>query len=223
MLLCFDRDNQTISLVSIPRDTEVFFGGRRHKINACVPYGGDSLLFSQLEKLTGFKPDYYIKVDFEGFRRVIDLLGGVEFDVPRNMYYKDPYQRLTINLKKGVQRLDGKKAEQLVRFRGYPTGDLERTKVQMDFIKALLEQKLTPFNLPKLPRLFVELSKYTKTNITLADALQNLPALKLLVQGHISTYQLPGQSVMINKISYFRVDKEKAKELFDRHFKNAAK
>jgi LCP family protein required for cell wall assembly len=222
MMICLDRDSRCVSLVSIPRDTEVFFGGRRHKINACIPYGGDSLLFSQLEKLTGVKPDYYIKADFEGFRRIIDLLGGVEFDVPRNMYYKGPAQKLTINLKKGPQTLDGSKAEQLVRFRGYSTGDLGRTKVQMDFMKALLEQKVTPFYLPRLPKLYSELTKYTKTNITLTDALQNLSAFKLLTGGNITTYQLPGQPVMISKISYFKADKEKTKEVFALHFKKPA-
>jgi LCP family protein required for cell wall assembly len=75
-----------------------------------------------------------VEFTFDAFRETIDALGGVEFDVPQNMNYDDPQQGLSIHLKKGYQLLDGDKAEQLVRFRNYPMGDIDRTKVQFDFL-----------------------------------------------------------------------------------------
>lgn len=93
-----------------------------------------------IEEMTGLQIDYLAIIDVYGFTEIIDAAGGVDFDVPRNMYWNDPAQDLLIDLKKGNQHLDGDKAMQLVRFRRYKTGDIERIKVQQDFMVALYNQ-----------------------------------------------------------------------------------
>ena len=131
--------------MSIPRDTMINESWDIKKINSVYARTGSSIsaLSNRIKKLVGFKPDFYVKVDLSMFVELVDLVGGVEFDVPQDMNYKDPYQDLYINLKKGVQTLDGDKAMQLVRFRGYADGDIGRVKVQQDFLKALVKECLS--------------------------------------------------------------------------------
>ena len=136
----FDSEEQRTSLVSMPRDTRVKIASdvvsymekeskyyqSPTKLNAVHAYvgkeKGPEMTVKQLEDILGIEIDHYVKVDLNAFRKIVDAIGGVEVDVPQNMFYEDPYQDLYINLKKGPQLLDGDKAEQLVRFRSYPMG-----------------------------------------------------------------------------------------------------
>lgn len=95
------------------------------------------------------------------------------------MNYSDATQNLYINLKAGMQHLDGEHAMELVRFRRYVEGDVQRTRVQQQFVKALLEQKFKAENLLKVPDIFNKLEGELKTNVTLADILDKAPALRL--------------------------------------------
>jgi len=221
ILASFDFVEKKISLVSIPRDTRILIGDKYHKINACSVFGGDKLLFETLRDITGAPIHYYAKVSFSGFRNIVDILGGVDFDVPVNMNYSDPYQNLHINLKKGPQHLNGAEAEQLVRFRKYSEADIQRTRVQKDFIKALIDQKLTPEYILKAPSLYSEIMEHVTTNFTANDLMKNLEIIKLFQNvgvDAITTYELPGTAKMINSTSYWIHDVDDTLELFEEHF-----
>ena len=119
-----DANDHTVALLSIPRDTPVATGGGGlMKINSVYAGGGkDGMerLAARLKDLLGFPVDGYVLVDLEAFQKTVDLVGGVEFDVPMDMNYEDPSQNLYIHLQKGLQTLDGEQAMGLVRFRkGY--------------------------------------------------------------------------------------------------------
>ena len=147
MLFSLDPKEKTVNLMSIPRDTRVEFKKGSHgKINACIgKQNGEELLIETVKDLTGMPIHNFCKVNFEGLRNIIDILGGVEFDVPMDMDYDDPAQDLHIHLKKGKQTLNGADAEGLLRFRkGYATGDLGRIDMQQAFLKELINQKLSP-------------------------------------------------------------------------------
>ena len=144
MVASYDTVRQQISIMSIPRDTMINESWDLKKINSVYSRTGNSInsLANRVQKLVGFKPDFYVKVDLSMFVELVDLVGGVEFNVPQDMKYDDPYQDLHIDLKAGVQVLDGEKAMQLVRFRGYAEGDIRRVAVQQDFLKALIKECL---------------------------------------------------------------------------------
>lgn len=179
MLVSYDIDAGKIYMTSILRDFWAVNNGKGHRVNSCMALGGDELLLETVTDLTGVSIDYYAKVDTSGFREVVDLLGGVDFYVPMRLKYTDPVQGLYIDLEEGMQHLDGDKAEQLVRFRkpdkgypGYPRSDYQRTEVQRDFIKAMIEQKFNASLIPKAPELYATLSQYITTNFTAADMLK---------------------------------------------------
>ncbi len=219
IMMRVDLDNHSINIISLMRDTRVKLGNHYGKLNAV--YGRDGLdgLISCVKELTGSPIHYYAMVDLEGFKAAIDLLGGVDFEVPRDMKYSDPTQDLYIDLKEGMQHLDGEHAMELVRFRRYAEGDVQRTRVQKDFMKALLEQKLQSSNILKLPDLFKTLSQYVDTNATLSDAIGKSGSLaKLAKDDTIEIYEFPGVGAYVGQVSYFLHDEDAAYTLFSEHF-----
>lgn len=117
------------------------------KLNAIHSYSDEKNCCTntvlQIEDLLGINIDHYVKIDLDAFRKIVDTVGGVEVDVPQDMDYEDPVQDLYIHLDAGLQTLNGEQAEQLVRFRKYPTGDEGRIEVQQLFLKALAEKVLS--------------------------------------------------------------------------------
>lgn len=215
----------TLNLISIPRDTKVIVNGENAKINAMIGMGGEELAISKVQTITGLYIDYYITIDLEVFRKVVDELGGIEIDVPFDMIYDDPEQNLHINLKKGLQILDGNKAEQFVRYRkgnapltGYIDGDIGRISAQQAFIKAFIEQKLNVRYLPKLDEISSILSQHTRTNIKLKDLSYYLRSIKDININKINNYILPGDSVVIDDLWYYIFDREKTRQLINEHF-----
>lgn len=217
LYIYLDAEQKKINLTSLPRDTKVEVDGRTIKLNACTVRGGKELLFQTVEAMTNAPVNHYVFVDFSGFRDIIDLLGGVEVNVEKDMQYSDSDQGLSIDLKKGVQVLDGKQAEEYVRYRRYLEGDIARTRVQQQFIKSLIEQKNKPQYWFKLPELFALLSRYSETNLALADLLSLVPFAGGLKEEDIQIFQLPG-APDDSKISYFIYDEEEGRQLFAEHF-----
>jgi len=120
MVVKYSPKTQQASMLSIPRDS--FVGNNKNlatasdKINCKYQISPQSTI-DAVNKLTGLKIKYYFTVDTKALRKLVDTIGGVYFDVPIDMKYDDNKQNLHINLKAGVQKLDGDKAEQVVRFR----------------------------------------------------------------------------------------------------------
>ncbi|HHW08170.1 MAG TPA: LCP family protein [Clostridia bacterium] len=108
-------------------------------------------------------------MSLEAFKELVDAIGGVEFYVPQDMKKKDQDPRLNIDLKQGHQRLDGDKALQLVRFRGYPNADIGRIETQQRFLLALADQLLTVANVPKLPQLVSIFAERVETDLSFRD------------------------------------------------------
>ena len=168
MVVLFDTMERRIEVLSIPRDTLVnvpWSPGRINSIqNLYHRLDGDYdhyiyALRDEVAKLIGYQVNNWVTVDLDGFVRLIDAIGGVEFDVPQRMVYSDPHQNLFINLQPGLQTLDGERAMHLVRFRSFPEGDIQRIRVQQAFLGALADQLLHPRNLlilDDLVRIFLD-------------------------------------------------------------------
>lgn len=136
---------EEVMLLSLPRDTYVNipkYGNT--KLNHAMAYGDVPLVKETIENFLSIKIDHYMTIDFEGFREAIDVLGGINIDVPKNMRYYDPTDGTNINLKKGYQLLDGKNALDYVRFRADAEADYGRMRRQQEFIRAIAE-KATEF------------------------------------------------------------------------------
>lgn len=212
ILASLDTENKKISLLSIPRDTRVNIPGfGENRINSANALGGIPLVKETISALIKVPIDYYILTNFEGFKGIIDTLGGVEIDVEQNMKYR-VYDGM-IDLKKGLQRLDGEKALQYVRFRHDKLGDITRTQRQQKFLTALAKEMMQAKNIIKLPVLIPELNKAVKTDLNISQMIALAKDFGNYDVSSITVQTLPGNFVNVNGGSYWYVDSEKAHQV----------
>ena len=173
MLMTYDTKEQTVGVVSIPRDTLV----ARSKGNPHLVYGsgGVDQRMVDVANMLGVPIDFYIKVNINGFITLVDYLGGVDFYVPCDMNYDDPMQNLTIHYKEGQQHLNGQQTMEVARFRKNNDGsgytDVGRTQTQQKLLIALAKKVLSWDSLTKVNG-FVEIfNKNVDTNMSMNDML----------------------------------------------------
>lgn len=178
MLVSYDVTNQKMNVMSIPRDTMVNVPWDVKKINSVynMKGGGDKgikALDKEISDLIGFVPDYSVIVEWPAVGKLVEAIGGVYFDVPRNMDYEDPYQNLSIHLTKGYQKLNGQQAMGVVRFRdgknGYKNGDLGRIETQQNFMKAVFKQLLQVKNVGKINKFAKIFEENVKTDLSVQN------------------------------------------------------
>ncbi|MGI6449127.1 MAG: LCP family protein [Desulfitobacteriia bacterium] len=212
----FDPQTKLVSLLSIPRDTRVTLPGSKNycKINAVPMLKGIAELKKQVTELTGIKLDGYVLTNFAGFKNIIDTLGGITLDVEKDMHYKTgDKEDGIIDLKAGVQELDGSKALQYARFRHDATADIGRTARQQKVLTAVGKKMLEPVTLLKLPKFIPELMEAVETDLSLKGLLTLAGAAKSFNDVTIVSQTLPGDAIMLNGLSYWEVNKDKAKEV----------
>jgi len=203
-------------VLAIPRDTLVSMGDYGEgKANSAYTYGGADLARRAVSELLGVPVQYYVKVNLSGFRHLVDLMGGVTFDVPKPMHYVDPTDHLVIDLQPGRQLLDGAKAEQFVRFRHDAIGDdVGRIQRQQEFLKAAATQALTPAKLPLLPQLLYAAGSYIDTDLPVSQQLRLLQELSAAKQRDAIVQEtLPGHGEYLNGVSFFLPDQEALQRL----------
>ncbi len=205
MVVSFDPEKKQIAIVGLPRDTRVTIPGRRghDKINAAYAYGGTKRAVRTVEQLLQIPINYYMVVDWQGFIKVIDMLGGVDLYVDNNMDYEDPYANLKIHLKKGYQHLDGEKAGQYVRFRHDELGDIGRVERQQKFMKALAGQFFTFTNMLKLPMIINTGLDYVDTDMNLMTMIRAANCFRIFGENSIKSEMLDGDFKTIDDISYW--------------------
>ena len=236
MLASLNGKTKKINILSIPRDTRAPFGSNYYKINSAIGIGAqevrkgrlkepEELVIEKVKLMTGMPIHYFMTIDFDAFIEIIDVLGGVDFEVPFDMVYDDPVQNLHINLKKGMQHLDGKKAHDFVRFRqgnpgyrGYANGDLGRIEAQQEFIRALAEQKLKPQYLLKATEIFGAIKKNVRTNYSAKDLLKHISIVKDIESLDIEVHSMPGVPRTIGGVSYVMCDDAALTKLVEEHF-----
>ncbi|BAW97331.1 cell envelope-related transcriptional attenuator domain containing protein [[Synechococcus] sp. NIES-970] len=195
LLLRFDPAAQRLSLLSIPRDTQVNIPGYgTSKVNHANAYGGAVLAAKTVsETLGGVEIDRYIRVNVQGIGKLIDALGGVTVYVPQDMRYQDDSQRLYINLQKGEQHLDGERALQFLRFRYDEFGDIGRVQRQQSLIRAVLEQGLTPSNLVRFPQIMSIIQSHIDTNLSVQELIALAGFASQVNRSDMQMVMLPGE------------------------------
>jgi polyisoprenyl-teichoic acid--peptidoglycan teichoic acid transferase len=214
----YNKENQRITLLSIPRDTRVEIPRYGFdKINsAAARKEGTALAMETVGNMLGIPIHHYVKVNFKGAEKIVDILGGVKVNVPMDMDYEDPAQNLSIHIKKGTQVLNGANAVKFARFRsGYSDQDLGRIKAQQELIKSFINKLTSPTVIPKAFSVVDAMSKCIKTNIENGDIAQYALNVKDVKLDNIKFYTLPGDVGYKNKVSYFLYDEVKLKEMLE--------
>lgn len=231
----FNSATGKAKLVSIPRDTKVYWTDKQQraynqltgysisvsKLNEMAAYGrinqnvGNIRDFTidEIENILKVKVDNYVVVNLEAFREIVDAIGGVDVDVPQSMHYDDNAQNLHIHLDQGMQHLDSKDAEGLVRFRKYVEGDEHRVAVQQIFLKAVAKKVLSPETRSQLPNIITKVFPYVKTDVRLTEVLDYLKLLDEFDLSDLEFFIVPGYGASHEGPSYYYIDEEKLEQM----------
>ena len=181
-----------VRILSIPRDTHVKFpDGRVEKVNAAYAFGGAELARKVISNFLGLEIKYYIVIDYDGFERLIDLLGGVTVSVEKPL--KDDKTKPPIDIAAGTQKLTGKMALGYIRYRDNQSGDLGRLQRQRQLLEALLRQGVREKSL--LQQMVTTAQQYIETNLAPVQLYRLAQRLQTLRPEHVQIKQIPGESV----------------------------
>ena len=207
MLALIDPVPGRAKLISIPRDAYVDIPGyRKDKINAAYPRGGADLLKNTIEQWLDIDIHAYASINFEGFIDLVDLIGGIEVYVPRNMKYDDYADGTSIDLKKGEQVLDGKNALDFVRFRrsndGRHSSDYERMERQQQALTVLSNKLASIRMITRVNNIMGILSANVKTSLTVDELDSLLKRFYSIDMQGLETTSLQGGGHLINGAWY---------------------
>ena len=234
IIVCsYNPKTQDASMLSIPRDT--FTGSSRlnasasEKINALFSGGRTpEKTLNAVNEITGLDIKSYILVDTEALTKLVDIIGGVEFNVPIDMDYDDNSQNLHIHFNAGMQKLNGEQVEELVRFRHnndgstypyeYGIEDYGRMHTQRDLITAIAKQTIKLKNVKEIGNIIDIIEEYVKTNVNFADLKDYIPYALSMNTESLKTGQLPGESEKLNGIWFFLHDEAATEDLVNELF-----
>ncbi|WIL47280.1 LCP family protein [Bacillus bombysepticus] len=210
MFATVNPKTKKVSLMSIPRDSRVpIVGkGKEDKINAAHAYGGEEMAIKTVEGFLKVPVDHYIKIDFQGFKGIVDAVGGVTVDVPFDFWERsdvDYYKK--IQFKQGQQNLNGEEALAYVRMRKQdPNGDYGRAARQRQLLAAVAQKLNSTSTVFKIKDLTAVVGKYIKTDIPISDGLALYNKLSGFDPSTMQTLKLEGEDKKIGGIYYFLPD-----------------
>lgn len=187
-------------IIQIPRDSYVdtrSFGPM--KVNALYAYGGTKAVKSELTRLMHRPINHHILINLEGIRTIADLLGGLEVDVPKRLYYQDHSQGLYIDLQPGLQVLKGRDLEGFLRWRHDGEGDFGRLRRQQLVLKSLFSKLTRPESLVRLPALIDAAGRNVKTDMGPMEIGGLITAMGTT---ELETTRLEAKPFFLNGISY---------------------
>jgi len=198
-------------LISIPRDTKIETTRVDKKINSAYRVGQVPLAVKTVEDLLKIKIDHYVKIDTIAYRAFIDAIGGIDVVIDKNMNYDDPTQNLHIHFKKSdePQHLDGKKAEEYIRWRknndgnGYLMGDLGRIENMQKFFSTVVGKIQSPSIIPKIPSVLAVFPKYMETDLNAGEILKFAMSVAKTPKESINFHTIAGEPKYIDETSYF--------------------
>lgn len=215
LILRVDGGSKTISQLSIPRDTLADIPGYGEgKINSAYAYGGPALQIEAVEELTGLPINHYLEIDFAGFPRIVDSLGGVEIDVPKTIdsLYPAGLEWTEVHFDAGPQKMDGETALTFVRVR-YSDDDFQRMGRQQLFMEALQKRFTAPENIVKMPWLAPDIIDSMTTDLSTNELLL-LSWIKLRTPAEKNRkFVLPGESLDIDGGSYVVIDESESQSV----------
>lgn len=198
-----DPKTNTITLISIPRDTKIIYKGGTEKFNAAYSYDGAAGAINAASELLDIEISHYAEVNFESLVSLVDAVGGVEVDVPRQI---NDWMAGDVVIEKGLQTLDGEAALVFARSRAYVDGDFTRTSNQRLLIEALAKKALS-LPLDQMPAAIRELAKCVSTDLGATDIV-SLATQFTDNDGDLTIYSsmVPSTTTDINGISYVVAD-----------------
>lgn len=204
IVMTVNPKKKSVEMVSVPRDTRTKIVGRgtQDKINHSYAFGGVEMTMATVEHFLDIPIDYYIKVNMESFRDIVDAVGGVTVDNPFAFTYEGTH------FPKGKITLDGEKALKYSRMRyDDPRGDFGRQDRQKQIIEAIIEKGASFSSLANYDDVLAAIGKNIKTNLTF-DEMKEIQANYKEARRHIEQLHITGKGKMIDGTYYLLVPEE---------------
>ncbi|MGG1242523.1 LCP family protein [Bacillus cabrialesii] len=228
IVVTLDPKNKTMKMLSIPRDTRVQLAsdttGSKTKINAAYSKGGKDETVETVEKFLQIPIDKYVTVDFDGFKDVINEVGGIDVDVPFDFDEKsDVDESKRIYFKKGEMHLNGEEALAYARMRKQDKrGDFGRNDRQKQILNALIDQMSSASNIAKIDKIAEKASENVETNIRITEGLALQQIYSGFTSKKIDTLSITGSDLYLgpNNTYYFEPDAtnlEKVRKTLQEH------
>lgn len=195
MVLQLDGPSKKPKLISFMRDTFVTIPGvGADKINAAYNYGGADLVRQTLAENFNVDCNYYAKVDFQSFEKIVDALfpNGVKIDAEKDINLDG------VDIAKGEQKMNGHVLLQYARFRMDEEGDFGRVRRQQQVMSAVMSQMKNPLSVVRAPEALGRLVGYMSTDIPTSFMLLNSPSLVLKGTGGIERLTVPVEGSWID-------------------------
>lgn len=223
ILALIDPELLKVSLISIPRDSYVDIPGRtqKDKVNHSFSYGGVELTIQTLEEWLDIPIYGYVAIDFNGFRELVDLVGGVDVYVDQSIIYDDPVDGTHIRLEQGQQVLDGKNALDFVRARldnrgpNYYTSDYKRMERQQMVLKALGKEIVSISSLPRIFSMMNVVGDNVTTTLTPNELDQLVRKFYRFNIENLETTSIVGEALHLNGVWYEDVPQEEVQRIHE--------
>lgn len=218
MLVSLDPVGKKVGVVSIPRDSRIKLAGAHgiDKINSAHALGGPKLAVDTVVESLGVPVDRHVVIDVQGLRKLFEVLGPVEVVVEKRMHYTDRAAGLHVSLNAGLQQLDPQQAEEYVRFRHDPRGDIGRIERQQWFLRQVSKKLKEPQVILKLPEMFKLANDYVITDLTIDEMARIANFGKDITPQQVQSAILPGRADTIKGGSYWLPDYEACAVVFNR-------
>lgn len=216
VLATLNNEDKSIKLVSIPRDTYTYIpdSGKEDKITHAYALNGPSSTIESVEELLDVPVDYYLRMNFDAFIDVIDALGGIKVEVPYDITEQDENDSQdAIELKEGIQFLNGSEALALARTRHYDN-DIERGKRQQMILESIMNRALSVGSITKYGNVFEAVGDNMKTNMKFQD-MKALFEYAKNGKPDVETITLDGYDDMSTGIYYWKLKEESLMEIQD--------
>ncbi len=217
ILLRIDKSTRQFVLCPIPRNTRVLVDGQNMHLGDVISEKNVEFLCGKVSELTGLPTDYYVHIPVGTIASCIDILGTITFNIPQDMQYEDKEQGLIIDLKKGTHRMTGEKAAQLLRYTGYANGNVGRTNMTIDFLRAMLNEYLSEKYIGEALNLYTKLCDVVDTNFTAEALTNNLDLIFAYHDFETTTLTYPGSTKIIGGVTYFEPSLSTASALFAKY------
>lgn len=215
ILTTIDPKTKEINMVSIPRDARVYDVKRDTygKINEAYAYNGISGTKASVENLFDITVDYYMVVNFKSVQQFVDILGGLEIDVEKDLAFNDRLTGERFSLSKGIQHLDGEQALNYARFRGDAEGDFGRMRRQQQVIREMVNQSIDFRTSTKIKDILSVLEKNVRTDISFSNMVTLVTQFDNITGDNMKTLSIKAKPEMINGTSYVTIPDEELSQV----------
>jgi polyisoprenyl-teichoic acid--peptidoglycan teichoic acid transferase len=210
MVVTLNKKDNSVKLLSIPRDSYVNIPGREYKtrINAAHAFGGTALAIDTVQEVLDIPIDYYVKMNFNAFIDVVNAIDGIEIDVPYLIVEQDSKDRAdAIRLQPGIQILDGEEALAFARTR-HQDSDIYRGLRQQEVIKAIIKKSVSLGSITKQTNIIDAVGKNVQTNLTFGEMRSFLSYVLSGQNLSFETLALEGSDSMINSAYYYQLNEK---------------